>query len=74
MEQEKKISLHPRRLARKMAKAQLDRRGATGYNKRGVLSNGKIDLSAGSAFSRGWKAFAVEASKFTLGKKKGVRK
>ena len=71
---EKIISIHPRRLARKMAKAQLDRRGATGYNKKGVLPNGKIDLSAGSAFARGWKTFAVEASKFTLGKKKGAKK
>lgn len=67
--EEKILSIHPRRLARKMAKAQLDRRGATGYNKKGVLSNGKIDLSAGSAFARGWKAFAVEASKFTKPRK-----
>ena len=67
--EEKILSIHPRRLARKMAKAQLDRRGATGYNKRGVLSNGKIDLSAGSAFSRGWRTFAVEASKFTRPRK-----
>lgn len=64
--EEKILSIHPRRLARKMAKAQLDRRGATGYNggKRG----------GGSIFSRTWRDFAVEASKFTLGKKKGAKK
>lgn len=69
---EKKIlSIHPRRLARKMAKAQLDRRGATGYNKPTTLLNGKVGPSV---FAQHWKAFAVEASKFTLGKKKGAKK
>lgn len=72
--EEKILSIHPRRLARKMAKAQLDRRGATGYNKRGVSATGKLMHSASSTFSRTWRDFAVEASKFTLGKKKGVRK
>ena len=75
MEQEKKISLHPRRLARKMAKAQLDRRGATGYNKPNTSANGKVNLGGGSTFSRTWREFAVEASKFTKpSKKKGAKK
>lgn len=64
--EEKILSIHPRRLARKMAKAQLDRRGATDYN------DGK--RAGGSIFSRTWRDFAVEASKFTLGKKKGAKK
>ena len=74
MEQEKKIRLHPRRLARKMAKAQLDRRGATGYNKPNTSATGKVNLGGGSTFSRTWREFAVEASKFTLGEKKGAKK
>ena len=75
MDQEKKISLHPRRLARKMAKAQLDRRGATGYNKHGVSTIGKPIRRGISTFSRTWRDFAVEASKFTKpSKKKGAKK
>lgn len=69
--EEKILSIHPRRLARKMARAQLDRRGATGYNKPRTLINGKV---APSVFAQHWKPFAVEASKFTLGKKKGAKK
>lgn len=65
--EEKILSIHPRRLARKMAKAQLDRRGATGYNKHGKRAGG-------STFSRTWRDFAVEASKFTRSKKKGAKK
>ena len=65
--EEKILSIHPRRLARMMAKAQLDRRGATGYN------DGK--RAGGSTFSRTWRDFAVEASKFTEpSKKKGAKK
>ena len=59
MEESKIKSIHPRRLARKMAKAQLDRRGATGYNKPTKLMNGK---TGPSIFAQHWKAFAVEAS------------
>ena len=72
--EEKILSIHPRRLARKMAKAQLDRRGATGYNKHGVSTIGKPIRRGISTFSRTWRDFAVEASKFTLGKKKGAKK
>ena len=53
--EEKNLRLHPRRLARKMAKRQLDRRGATGYNKPGKFGN------TPSKFSMNWKHFAVEA-------------
>ena len=55
MEEKKPIKVFPRRLARKMAKAQLDRRGATGYNK---------NRAGGSTFSRTWRQFAVEASQY----------
>ena len=66
--EEKILSIHPRRLARKMAKAQLDRRGATGYNKHGKRAGG-------STFFRTWRYFAVEAGKFTKpSKKKGAKK
>ena len=33
MEEKKQITLHPRRLARELAKRQLDMAGATGYSK-----------------------------------------
>lgn len=69
MEESKIRHIHPRRLARKMAKAQLDRRGATGYNKPSRLMNGKVGPST---FAQHWKAFAVEASKFT--KSKGAKR
>lgn len=73
--EEKILSIHPRRLARKMAKAQLDRRGATGYNKHGVSTIGKPIRRGISTFSRTWRDFAVEASKFTKpSKKKGAKK
>ena len=67
--EEKILSIHPRRLARKMAKAQLDRRGATGYNKHGVSTIGKPIRRGISTFSRTWRDFAVEASKFTKPRK-----
>ena len=67
--EEKILSIHPRRLARKMAKAQLDRRGTTGYNKHGVSTIGKPIRRWISTFSRTWRDFAVEASKFTKPRK-----
>jgi len=64
--EENKVRIFPRRLARKMAKAQLDRRGATGYNKPHIIA-GKV---APSTFAQHWKHFAVEASQF---RKKGSK-
>ena len=55
------IKIHPRRLARQVAKHQLDRSHITGYNK------GKISI-----FSRSWKNIVIEAIKPR--NKKGVRK
>lgn len=63
------VTLHPRRFARKMAKAQLDSRGATGYNKPSTLINGKVGPSI---FAQRWKHFAIEAMQPR--KKKGVKK
>ena len=55
--EEKILSIHPRRLARKMAKAQLDRRGATGYNKHGVSAVGK-PMRRGISVFEGFNLFA----------------
>lgn len=58
MEQKKQITLHPRRLARELAKRQLDMAGATGYS--------KVPPAAGrekpkSPFSRNWREIAADA-------------
>ena len=70
MEEEKKIRLHPRRLARRMAKAELDRRGATGYNKPTVVMG--AGRTGPSKFSVIWRKFALEASK--TNNSKGAKK
>lgn len=49
------MHLHPRRLARKMAKAQYDKAGATGYNKSGVYKGMPIP----SRFSQDWRKIAA---------------
>ena len=67
--EEKILSIHPRRLARKMAKAQLDRRGVTGYNKeRTGIDGNKMP----STFASKWKEIVIMAMKPQ--NKKGVRK
>ena len=65
--EEKRI--FPCRLARQMAKHQLDRRGATGYNKPSRLMNGKVGPST---FAQHWKHFAIEAMQPR--NKKGAKK
>ena len=57
------IKITPRRLARQVAKHQLDRSHVTGYNK----TNAGV-----STFSRSWKNIVIEAIKPR--NKKGVRK
>ena len=47
--------LHPRRLARKVAKAQYDKAGATGYNKPRILNGMLIP----SRFSQDWRNVAA---------------
>lgn len=61
--EEKILSIHPRRLARKMAKAQLDRSRITGYNK---------NSAGGSTFSQKWKEIVITAMKPR--NKKGAKK
>lgn len=58
---EMKIHIHPKRLARSVARARLEAAGVTGYNKQ----NG-VDLygrKIPSAFSRNWKKIVAEAVK-----------
>lgn len=66
---EKIISIHPRRLARKIAKAQLDRSHITGYNKD---HTGIAGSKMPSPFASKWKEIVITAMKPR--NKKGVRK
>ena len=54
-----KKSIHPRRLARSMAKASLDEKKITGYNREQIGPNGKKQPSL---FARNWRKLAEEAS------------
>ncbi len=54
---ETKAKIWPRKLARQMARAQMDKKGATGYNKEPVI----MGTRASSHFARHWKELAVEA-------------
>jgi hypothetical protein len=55
--QEKTITIKPRKLARRMARAKLGSEKATGYNKERVFMGRKMP----SRFSRCWKDKAVQA-------------
>lgn len=55
--QEKTITIKPRKLARRMARAKLDSEKATGYNKERFFMGRKMP----SLFSRCWKDKAVQA-------------
>lgn len=55
---EKKITITPRWLARRMAKAKLDGEGATGYNKKPKAPGGE---KGESHFQRNWRELAVKA-------------
>lgn len=67
--EEKILSIHPRRLARKMAKAQLDRSHITGYNKE---RTGIAGRKMPSTFSQKWKEIVITAMKPR--NKKGAKK
>ena len=67
--EEKILSIHPRRLARKMAKAQLDRSHITGYNKERTGITGRKNPST---FSQKWKEIVITAMKPR--NKKGAKK
>ena len=67
--EEKILSIHPRRLARKMAKAQLDRSHITGYNKE---RTGIAGRKMSSTFASKWKEIVITAMKPR--NKKGAKK
>lgn len=62
--------IHPRKLARQMAKAQLDRQKVTGYNKERIGFDGR---KMPSLFTRSWKKLAQEAAAQIKPKKKGKK-
>ena len=67
--EEKILSIHPRRLARQVAKHQLDRSHITGYNKeRTGITGSKMP----STFSSKWKEIVITAMKPR--NKKGAKK
>jgi len=57
MKEQTKIKLKPRKLARQMARARLDKKGASGYNKQPVI----MGQRGRSRFAREWKGQALEA-------------
>lgn len=55
------MSIHPRRLARSIARAHLDKAGVTGYNQKpGHDLEGR---ALPSPFARGWKRIITQAAK-----------
>ena len=68
---EKKVTLHPRKLARSMAKAQLDKSKVTGYNKERIGVDGK---KMPSVFARNWRYLAQQAAGLIKPRKKRGRK
>ena len=62
-----KASIHPCKLARQMARAQLDKAGVTGYNKERIGMDGK---KMPSAFARNWRTLARQAAELIAPKKK----
>lgn len=67
--EEKILSIHPRRLARQVAKHQLDRSHITGYNKERTGINGN---KYPSTFAEKWKEIVITAMKPR--NKKGAKK
>lgn len=68
---EKAVSIHPRKLARQMAKSQLDKAKITGYNKERIGPNGN---KMPSAFARNWRDLAQQAAGLIKPMKKRGRK
>ena len=62
-----KKSIHPRKLARQMAKSQLDKQKVTGYNKERIGLDGRKQPSM---FSRNWRDLAQQASGMIKPKKR----
>lgn len=66
-----KYILHPRKLARQIARASLDREGVTGYNKEGFDLKGR---RIPSLFARKWRELYITNRVTAPRKKKGARK
>ena len=64
---EKKVTLHPRKLARSMAKAQLEQSGVTGYNRERTGPDGR---KMPSVFARNWRDLAKQAAWLVKPKKR----
>lgn len=64
---EKKVTIHPRKLARSMAKAQLDQSGVTGYNRERTGPDGR---KMPSVFARNWRDLAKQAAGLVKPKKR----
>lgn len=67
---ETKAKIWPRRLARQMARARLDKMGATGYNKEPIVMGKKTR----SRFARSWKELAVQARAEAMAREAARRK
>ena len=68
---EKKVTLHPRKLARSMAKAKLEQSGVTGYNRESTGPDGR---KMPSVFARNWRDLSRQAAGLIKPKKKRGRK
>lgn len=68
---EKAVSIKPRKLARQMAKAQLERSHITGYNKERIGPDGR---KMPSLFARNWRDLAQQAAGMIAPRKKRGRK
>lgn len=66
-----KVTFHPRKLARLMAKAQLDQSGVTGYNRERTWPDGR---KMPSIFARNWRDLAKTAALNIGPRKKRGRK
>lgn len=65
-----KAKIHPRKLARQMARAQLEKEHVTGYNKEHVGMNGK---KTPSVFARNWRDLSMQAAGMKKTRKKQGR-
>lgn len=62
-----KVHMHPRKLARSVARARLDESKVTGYNKEHVGANGR---KMPSLFARNWQVLAKQAADMVKPKKR----
>ena len=67
---ETKAKIWPRKLARQMARARLDRMGVTGYNKEPTVLGKKTH----SRFARSWQELAMQARAEAMAREAARRK